>query len=139
MNLFLNMTTIKRRLLALLLAGAGSILNVGAESDQPVAVYVTAKDTGQLLAKAPDLHFVALPQPSEKQPCVFVDPGSAFQTLLGIGGALTDASAETFTSCPKRSSRNCCAPILTPRTASAIRWGARISIAVIFPARTIRM
>jgi glucosylceramidase len=25
---------------------------------------------------------------------VFVDPGRTFQTLLGVGGALTDASAE---------------------------------------------
>ncbi|MFC7669552.1 glycoside hydrolase family 30 beta sandwich domain-containing protein [Hymenobacter humi] len=33
--------------------------------------------------------------------CVFVDPAHAFQTMLGIGGALTDASAETFAKLPK--------------------------------------
>ncbi|MDR3459334.1 MAG: glycoside hydrolase family 30 protein [Verrucomicrobiae bacterium] len=80
---------------------AGSILSTAASSDPAVAVYVTAKDTGQLLARAPDLHFEAMSQPTEKQPCVFVDSGSAFQTLLGIGGALTDASAETFYKLPK--------------------------------------
>ncbi|HSY17945.1 MAG TPA: glycoside hydrolase family 30 protein [Candidatus Acidoferrales bacterium] len=82
--------------LAALLAVTGSILSANASPDTAVEVYVTAKDTGQLLAKAPDLHFEAMPQPTEKQPCIFVDSGSAFQTLLGIGGALTDASAETF-------------------------------------------
>jgi glucosylceramidase len=30
-----------------------------------------------------------------------VDPRSAFQTIIGIGGALTDASAETFAKLPK--------------------------------------
>src|SRR4029078_866372 len=34
-------------------------------------------------------------QPLETQICVFVDPAKTFQTFLGIGGALTDASAET--------------------------------------------
>lgn len=33
--------------------------------------------------------------------CVFVDPSHQFQTLLGIGGALTDASAEVFAKLPK--------------------------------------
>jgi glucosylceramidase len=32
---------------------------------------------------------------------VFVDPSHQFQTLLGIGGALTDASAEVFAKLPK--------------------------------------
>ncbi|HKI69200.1 MAG TPA: glycoside hydrolase family 30 protein [Verrucomicrobiae bacterium] len=68
---------------------------------KPVTVYVTAKDTGQRLAKAGQLHFVDLPQPSEKQQCIFVDPSKEFQTVLGIGGALTDAAAETFYKLPK--------------------------------------
>src|SRR5580658_1741529 len=57
----------------------------------PVAVYVTARDTGQRLARTAVLHFVDLPQPGEKQQCVFVDLTEKFQTVLGIGGALTDA------------------------------------------------
>lgn len=65
-----------------------------------VAVYVTAKDTGQRLARVADLAFTGLPQPSEHQQCVFVDPARKFQTLVGIGGALTDASAETFYKLP---------------------------------------
>ena len=40
-------------------------------------------------------------QPLETHVCVFVDPAKTFQTFLGIGGALTDASAETFAKLPK--------------------------------------
>ena len=40
-------------------------------------------------------------QPKETQPCVFIDPSKTFQTFIGIGGALTDASAETFAMLPK--------------------------------------
>jgi glucosylceramidase len=87
--------------LACLLMMAGPAWNGTAGPGKPVAVYVTARDSGQLLARVRDLQFEAMPQPTEKQPCVFVDPGSEFQTLLGIGGALTDASAETFYKLPK--------------------------------------
>jgi glucosylceramidase len=40
-------------------------------------------------------------QPLETQFCVFVDPSKTFQDFIGIGGALTDASAETFAKLPK--------------------------------------
>jgi glucosylceramidase len=38
---------------------------------------------------------------SEGTVYVFVDPQKTFQTLLGIGGALTDAAAETFAKLPQ--------------------------------------
>src|SRR5205823_12751035 len=47
------------------------------------------------------LTFKHLGQPLETQTCVFVDPSKTYQTLLGIGGALTDATAETFAKLPK--------------------------------------
>jgi glucosylceramidase len=37
-----------------------------------------------------------LAQPNERQICVFVNPNKTFQSFLGIGGAITDASAEVF-------------------------------------------
>lgn len=42
------------------------------------------------------LKFEAKEQPNEKEIVVFVNPDKRYQTLLGIGGAITDASAETF-------------------------------------------
>lgn len=64
-------------------------------------VYLTQKDTDRRLAEAGTLTFRPLAQPSERQQCVFVDPAHEFETLLGIGGAITDAAAETFDKLPE--------------------------------------
>ncbi len=64
-------------------------------------VYTTAANTDLRLAAGPDLAFQAAGQPVETQVCVFVDPAHSFQTMLGIGGALTDAAAETYAKLPK--------------------------------------
>ena len=66
-----------------------------------VQVYATVSGTPQRLADAGKLTFQAQAQPLETQPTVFVDPTHTFQTMLGIGGALTDAAAETFAKLPK--------------------------------------
>src|SRR5882672_5767156 len=66
-----------------------------------VTVYATADKTSQRLTLTDKLAFKPMGQPLETQVCVFVDPARKFQTILGIGGALTDASAETFAKLPK--------------------------------------
>lgn len=66
-----------------------------------VAVYTTADKSEFRLAATDTLVFKPMGQPLETQICVFVDPAKTFQTILGIGGALTDASAETFAKLPK--------------------------------------
>jgi glucosylceramidase len=66
-----------------------------------VIVYTTAENTALRLSLTDSLTLTDFDQPLETQPCVFVDPGKTFQTFLGIGGALTDASAETFARMPK--------------------------------------
>jgi glucosylceramidase len=66
-----------------------------------VAVYTTADKTDYRLSPTGTLTFEPMGQPLETQICVFVDPAKTFQTFLGIGGALTDASAETFAKLPK--------------------------------------
>jgi glucosylceramidase len=64
-------------------------------------VYITARDTSLRLSQAGEVQFKDFGQPLETQVCVFVDPTQTFQTMLGIGGALTDASAETFAKLPE--------------------------------------
>lgn len=71
-----------------------------ANTRQKVTVYTTADSTQFRLAQTATLNFAPFGQPFENQPCVFVDPRYQFQTFLGIGGALTDASAETFAKLP---------------------------------------
>jgi len=66
-----------------------------------VIVYTTADGTDLRLSITDTVSFKDLPQPLETDVCVFVDPSKSFQSLLGIGGALTDASAETFAKLPK--------------------------------------
>ncbi|MEY2665903.1 MAG: hypothetical protein RLZZ384_74 [Pseudomonadota bacterium] len=64
-------------------------------------VYTTAKDTTYRLTKTATLEFVNFGQPLESQVCVFVDPSKTFQTIIGIGGAITDAAAETCAKLPE--------------------------------------
>src|SRR4030088_3303594 len=61
-----------------------------------VTVYTTADKSDYRISKTDNIAFQRMGQPLETQVCVFVDPARTFQTILGIGGALTDASAETF-------------------------------------------
>ena len=65
-----------------------------------VIVYTTADSTNYRLTVTDTLKFKELIQPLETQVCVFTNPDITFQTFLGIGGALTDASAETFSKMP---------------------------------------
>jgi glucosylceramidase len=60
------------------------------------SVYVTAENTDMRLTKTASPTFGAATQPFENEVCIFVDTLSKFQKFLGIGGAFTDASAETF-------------------------------------------
>jgi glucosylceramidase len=66
-----------------------------------ITVYTTADSSDLRLTVTDTLQFKEMGQPFETQVCVFVDPTKTFQTLLGIGGALTDASAEVFAKLPK--------------------------------------
>ena len=66
-----------------------------------IRVYTTADKSDYRLTSTDTLAFKPLGQPLETQICVFIDPRRTFQTMLGIGGALTDASAETFAKLPK--------------------------------------
>ncbi|MBL7781194.1 MAG: glycoside hydrolase family 30 protein [Saprospiraceae bacterium] len=65
-----------------------------------VAVYTTAEKTTDRLSLRDSLSFKKMGQPLETQICVFVDPSKTFQTYVGIGAALTDASAETYAKLP---------------------------------------
>jgi glucosylceramidase len=74
-----------------------------ATEGKKVTVYTTAANTDYRLSAIDTTTFKPMGQPLETQICVFVDPARRFQTILGIGGALTDAAAETFAKLPKGS------------------------------------
>ena len=64
-------------------------------------VYTTADSTTLRLTPTDTAVFGKSEPTSERTVYVFVDPRKTFQTLLGIGGALTDAAAETFVKLPE--------------------------------------
>ncbi len=69
--------------------------------NKKVLVYTTADSTELRLSATDTVSFTAMPQPLETQICIFVDPGKTYQSYMGVGAALTDASAETFYKLPK--------------------------------------
>lgn len=65
-----------------------------------VTVYTTAVNSSYRLTQTDKLGFIKLARPTEGEMSVFVDPNKIYPTFLGIGAALTDASAETFAKLP---------------------------------------
>ena len=66
-----------------------------------ITVYTTADSTNLKLTPTDHLSFSAGSQPLEIETSIFVEPKKAFQEFMGIGGAITDASAEVFAKLPK--------------------------------------
>ena len=78
-------------------------LNWSDLNGKKISVFTTADKSDLRLSRTNDLSFQEFKQPLETEPCVFIDPYRTFQTMLGIGGAITDAAAETFAKLPKES------------------------------------
>lgn len=72
----------------------------GIRKYQKITIVTTAADTDLRLTQVGTQMLEAYGQPLETQPCIFVDATKKFQTFIGIGGAITDAAAETFAKLP---------------------------------------
>jgi glucosylceramidase len=66
-----------------------------------VIIYTTADSSDLRLTNTGKKTFQPAEQALEKDVSVFVNPNVKFQSLLGIGGAITDASAEVFAKLPE--------------------------------------
>jgi glucosylceramidase len=69
-------------------------------SNNKGVIYTTADQTNLRITESGTLTFKPFDQPKENEIAVFVNPINKFQTFLGMGGALTDAAAETFAKLP---------------------------------------
>ncbi len=78
-----------------------SISHQYSAKDKKLEVYTTASETDLRLSKTENLSFEAARQPLENEVSIFVNPNNTFQKFLGIGGAITDASAEVFAKLPE--------------------------------------
>ena len=59
-------------------------------------IFTTAHHTDLRLTNTGTVDFNEFVQPKETDASIIVDESKQFQTFMGIGAALTDASAETF-------------------------------------------
>jgi glucosylceramidase len=66
-----------------------------------VAIYTTAQNSNYHLSLSGLTEFKPANHTVEREIYIFVDPTKTFQTFMGIGGAITDASAESFAKLPK--------------------------------------
>ncbi|WP_240642134.1 glycoside hydrolase family 30 protein [Nonlabens xiamenensis] len=64
-------------------------------------VFVTAENTDLKMAAQGEVEFVSSRQPLETEVAIIVNPEKKFQEYLGMGGAITDASAEVFSQLSK--------------------------------------
>ena len=67
-----------------------------------VVIYITSENTDHRLAMTGTKSFEPADQPVESEISIFVNPNRTFQTFWGIGGAITDASAEVFAKLSKQ-------------------------------------
>jgi glucosylceramidase len=74
-------------------------------SAKKIDVYTTALNTDHRISRTAQPGFKLLPQPVEGEISVFVDPARTFQSFMGIGAALTDASAEVYAKLPEAQRR----------------------------------
>src|SRR5665647_1912821 len=105
MNKFLSYFTVIS--LALGLTGCGNNTgNTKSNKDAEVnpddnEVYITSRDSELRISPSDKLKFEEYEHTSERQPIVFVNEKVTFQTIEGIGGAITDAAAETYYKLPE--------------------------------------
>jgi len=72
----------------------------GSKSVQSAKQYTTSEAGNLRLSYIGESQFLNHEQPIEIETSIFINQKKQFQTILGIGGALTDASAETFFKMP---------------------------------------
>jgi glucosylceramidase len=79
--------------------GSGHLSAFSAEG-KTATVYTTADSSDLRLATSASVSFKKLESTAENQVYIFVNPEKTYQTFIGIGGAITDATAETFAKLP---------------------------------------
>ena len=88
--------TVTALLVLFSVANGQSSKMISQQKGTTVKVYTTAQNTSYKLTPVEDIQFTDPGNLIEKKVFIFLDDSRSFQTMLGIGGAITDASAETF-------------------------------------------
>lgn len=92
--------------ITLTLAVAGTLICApAARAGAAIAVYTSVRGAPALLSRTADLPWGEAVPPGDKDDSIIVDPTHSFQEMLGVGGAFTDAAADTFAVLPPASRR----------------------------------
>ncbi len=76
------------------------VSSIAAAATQPVTIYTSAPSDAQRMRASRAAEWRPAQQPLETETAVFVQTHRRFQSILGFGGAITDASAEVFATLP---------------------------------------
>ena len=79
-------------------AHINKVNTLDSEVQNEVKIYSTSKVTEERLSERKSIYFKSAKQPLETEVSVFVNTKKKFQEYIGIGGAITDASSEVFSS-----------------------------------------
>ncbi len=90
------MTTIIKLGFVLFFGSLSMVLMSQTVLEKDVLIYVTAEKTTMRLEKIKTPEYQKAGQPFENEVCIFIDTLTKFQKFVGIGGAFTDAAAETY-------------------------------------------
>jgi glucosylceramidase len=82
-------------------------------------IYLTAQNTENRVTEQPAVPFAELLQPEESFPTIILDASKTSQTVEGFGGALTDASAETYYKMSPEKRREIITALFDPRVGNA--------------------
>lgn len=105
MQISKNVRRMKKLIVSCFLIGVAGTLNAQnywkKNAGKTARIILTNSKTNEKLADKGTVKFEKFAQPKENEACIFVDPDFKYQKLIGIGGAITDAAAETFYKMPK--------------------------------------
>ncbi|MEQ8240420.1 MAG: glycoside hydrolase family 30 protein [Cyclobacteriaceae bacterium] len=71
------------------------------QTQNSITIIETARDTSLRLSTVGTKPFEERSQALEYEKSIFINPSKSFQTFIGMGGAITDASAEVFAKLPQ--------------------------------------
>ena len=81
--------------------GQTNAANMFSPNGKKISIYTTSDSSKLRLTLTDNLTFQTAKQPLENEISVIVNPNKTFQTIFGIGGAITDSSAEVYAKIPK--------------------------------------
>lgn len=77
-------------------AAAEATMRKSPHDGNPIVIYTSAAGSDQRLGRSGTATLRPGHELVEAETSIFVDPGKRYQSLIGIGGAITDSSAEVF-------------------------------------------